>query len=260
MPIIWGSENESMRSGIIEVLERVSSRKNIKVLDAGGGLNSWLGDYVTHIIDINPPANQGKIKIIKGDINEASTWEQIRDNEFDFLSSTHTLEDIRDPKFVINQFARVARSGFIAVPNRRSEFQSVESLSYLGYAHHRWIFHLRADKLEAVAKWIGISNENVLRDFFKSKVQKREQRRIVKLDFSTLLPEKLKPTKSNFLELGLIWAEGIDFNYLNDDFAGASGQIMQSDALEFLSEPFTQFETAQNWKSDLYQVIINEHF
>lgn len=91
-------------------------------------------------------------------------------------------------------------------------------------------------------------------------MQKREQRRIVKLDFSTLLPEKLRPTRSNFLELGLIWAEGIDFNYLNDDFAGASGQIMQSDALEFLSEPFTQFETAQNWKSDLYQVIINEHF
>jgi len=246
-----------MRNDITEVLKRVKSQKNIKVLDAGGGLNSWLGDYVTHIIDINPSLINGDIKIIQGDINEVSTWEQIEDNEFDFVSSTHTLEDIRDPKFVINQFVRVARCGFIAIPNRRSEFQATESSNYLGYAHHRWIFHLRErNKLEAVAKWIGISNENVLRDFFGSE---RREKRIFKDKLFTLLPDGLKPVKDNFLELGLVWESELDFNYLNDDFAGASRTIMQSSALDFLSEPFANFELGQNWKDDLYEVIIKNH-
>ena len=209
MPIIWGSENDSMRTGITEVLKRVSSEKNIKVLDAGGGLNSWLGDYVTHIIDISPSSIDGNIEIVHGDINEASTWEKIGDNEFDFVSSTHTLEDIRDPKFVLNQFTRVARSGFIAIPNRRSEFQAIESQSYLGYAHHRWIFHVRErSKLEAVAKWIGISNENVLRDFFMQKKAEESRRKLLGRNFLDCFPTNLNQPK--WISLNWAWSGKAD--------------------------------------------------
>lgn len=254
MGIIWGSENETMRSGVIELLENASKIRKLKILDAGGGLNSWLGNHVTHVIDSHPTSLDEKIIVIKGDINDASTWNSFEDNEFDFLSSTHTLEDIRDPKFVISQFSRVARAGFIAVPNRKSEFQNVESNSYLGYGHHRWIFHLRErGKLEGVAKWIGISNSQVLTEHFLG-----NRKKFVRKNFSKLLPISLQETDESFLELGVVWEDKIDFQYLNDDFAGESGEIMRTNALSFLAEPFADFVSVYDWQRHLYGVICEE--
>ena len=63
----------------------------------------------------------------------------------------------------------------------------------------------------------------------------------------------------DFLELGLVWEGGLDFAYLNDDFAGSSGAIMQTNALNFLSESFANFQEGLNWQEELYQVIINNH-
>lgn len=251
MPIIFGSESQSMRDSVVAVLEKASKHKSLRVLDAGGGLNSWLGEYVSHIIDINPAPSNGNIEVIQGDMNLNKTWGQIEDNFFDFVSCTHTLEDIRDPKFVIEQFNRVSRSGFIAVPNRRSEFQAVESPNYLGYAHHRRIFHLRErNKLEAVAKWIGISNENVLMDHLL-----RGGKRRLRQKSENLLPFEPRPTKTNFLELGVLWEKDIDFNYLNSDFAGPSGTFMKSNALNFLSFPFVNFDNNYDWEHYFYEVL-----
>lgn len=73
MPIIFGSENESMRDSVSAALKKASKHKSLRVLDAGGGLNSWLNEYVSHIIDINPAPSDGKIEIIQGDINENET-------------------------------------------------------------------------------------------------------------------------------------------------------------------------------------------
>ena len=255
MGIIWGSENETMRSDVIELLERASKVRKLKILDAGGGLNSWLGHYVTHVIDSHPASMDEKVAVVIGDINDASTWQSFEDNEFDFISSTHTLEDIRDPKFVISQFSRVARAGFIAVPNRRSEFQNIESNSYLGYSHHRWIFHLRErDKLEAVAKWIGISNSKSLTEHFVG----NRKRFMKKKNFSKLLPATLQQTDENFLELGLIWEDQLQFEYFNDDFAGESSEIMKKNSLSFLAEPFVDFALSYDWQSKLYSVISKE--
>jgi len=38
MTIIYGSENESMRDGVIAVLKKASKQKGLKVLDAGADL------------------------------------------------------------------------------------------------------------------------------------------------------------------------------------------------------------------------------
>jgi hypothetical protein len=254
MAILYGSENESMRDRVVAVLKRASKQKSIKVLDAGGGYNSWLGEFVTHILDINPRIPVRNIELIQGDINEIKTWNQIEKNYFDFVSSTHTLEDIRDPKFVINQFNRVARSGFIETPNRQSEFKAVESLNYLGYAHHRWIFHLREpSKLEAVAKWVGISNKRVLLEHFLGR-----KKSLFKRNLDKILPPELRSTKTNFLALGLVWTGGLNFEYLDNDFAGTRGSVMKSNALNFLSEPFVNFESRLNWENDLYKSIIQD--
>lgn len=256
MPIIHASEKDSLRHDLIESLQQASEVRRLKILDAGGGINSWLGDLVTHIMDINADEESPGIEIVAGDINDLATWVKFSENEFDFVSCTHTLEDIRDPKFVISEINRVGGAGFIAVPNRASEFTNVEDSSYLGYGHHRWIFHIRSqDKLEAVSKWIGISNEKVLRKFLSN----ARQFILPWPSFRKLLPEQLILRKHEHRELGVIWTDDLDFAYLNNDFAGASGRIMQSSAITFLSTPMCSYASDSTWQSALVEYLVDRH-
>lgn len=80
-------------------------------------------------------------------------------------------------------------------------------------------------------------------------------KRRLKQKLATLLPLELKPKGTNFLELGLLWEGELDFDYLNNDFAGASGTIMKSDALNFLASSFASFDLKHDWEQDLYKII-----
>ncbi len=140
MAIVAASEGAQIRDSVRGLLSRLGDVRELRVLDVGGGLNPWLGNLVTDVLDID--ARKGVV-LHSGDINLASTWVNLGSKEFDFVNCTHTLEDIRDPGFVISQMNRVAKSGFVSVPNRHQENSPVESRNYLGYGHHRWIFHLR---------------------------------------------------------------------------------------------------------------------
>jgi hypothetical protein len=247
--IIKASETDSLRDQILGLLSKVSKERELRILDAGGGIQSWLGELVTHIIDINPQNLSSKIDVVVGDLNDETSWSQFGENQFDFVSCTHTLEDIRDPKFVLRQISRVGRSGFVAIPNRISEFRNIETKAYLGYAHHRWIFHLgTSDKLQAVAKWIGISNNAVLREYY---CKNRIFRKLRLGRGIGHLPRKLIQKENNHLELGIIWIEDIKFEYFNHDFAGESKRKMQESALDFLSSAFAFNDNQNTWIQEL---------
>lgn len=61
------------------------------------------------------------------------------DNQFDYVTCSHTLEDIRDPLSLCAEIVRVGKAGYIEVPSRMIE--SVYGLEghYAGYYHHRWL-------------------------------------------------------------------------------------------------------------------------
>lgn len=159
MGIVFAEELVFVRERVRETLESVSRNNQLRILDCGGGINSWLGDLVTDVIDIEPRLSRAGVTVHHGDICSPVTWEPFKDDQFDFVNCTHTLEDIRDPMLVIQQMQRVARAGFVAVPSRHIEFTSIESSSYLGFGHHRWVFHVRqAQLLEASAKWPGVAS------------------------------------------------------------------------------------------------------
>ena len=88
-----GAEGAQIRDSVRALLSRLENARELRVLDVGGGLNSWSGDLVTDILDID--AREGVV-LHSGDINLASTWVNLGSNEFDFVNCTHTLEDIRD--------------------------------------------------------------------------------------------------------------------------------------------------------------------
>ena len=255
MTIIFASEEINIRPLIIDILEKVNLEKRIRVLDVGGGMNQWLGSLVTDVIDINPRLRRKKIHITVGDINEKSTWEKFRDNEFDFVSCTHTLEDIRDPKFVIEQLSRVGKTGFIAVPNRAVEFRHVENSEYLGYGHHRWIFHLQnVQYFSAVAKWIAISNEKVILNHYQSQISQKFMRK----RFSTSSLQALQQFDNKHVELGLVWINHLNFKYFESDFAGESIPAMQNQSLRFLRSPFIIFSSQNLWGKKLINALLHD--
>ncbi|MDX6307887.1 MAG: hypothetical protein QOI06_933 [Nocardioidaceae bacterium] len=65
------------------------------------------------------------------------------DNSFDFVTCSHTLEDIRDPIFLCSELVRVASRGYVEVPSRALEsVRGLEGRNYAGHYHHRWLVEI----------------------------------------------------------------------------------------------------------------------
>jgi hypothetical protein len=64
------------------------------------------------------------------------------DDELDFVICAHTLEDIRDPIWVCNEMARVAKAGYIEVPSLLEELSYGFRGPMVGREHHRWLVEI----------------------------------------------------------------------------------------------------------------------
>jgi hypothetical protein len=238
--VVKCSENESLRKFVIDFIDNLTLDNNqipLKILDVGGGINSWLGERVTHIID-NQKVDSTK-EIFLGDINEPDVWRNFHDNEFDFVSCTHTLEDIRNPGFVVNQMSRIGRSGFIATPSRFIENSFIESHFWKGYSHHRWMFRLSENNIiEAMCKFPSLSARNGIRSLFR-----RAQIGNLDLFLKKYLRKFYYPHSRTFKDLdskksefGVVWKNEIEFTYFNDDFAGISTEMIFKNYQLFMSD------------------------
>ena len=193
-----------------------SSERVLKILDLGGGKNSWLGEYVTDIIDLYPDYSNPKVNYIKGDFYDVTIWDNIPDEYFDFVNCSHVLEDIRDPKFIVNMMSKKSKAGLIIVPNKYDEIKFIESKTWLGYYHHRWIFNILENNLFAFAKYHYINPivQNAFLNFLiKILIVLIYKRKIYSF------PQKLKKGKLSS-DLQLIWIDSIDLIYYNDDYPG----------------------------------------
>lgn len=74
-------------------------------------------------------------------------------NEIDYVFCSHTLEDLRDPVWVCSEIARVGKQGYVEVPSWIAECSlGIESRSYAGWYHHRWIIDIRGNELTFIHK------------------------------------------------------------------------------------------------------------
>jgi hypothetical protein len=120
-----------------------------RVVDIGGACCPWSADVADAFVDLFPIEGQ---KVLIGDINQQQVWDEIQHGKFDFCICSHTLEDIRDPIFVLSQMQKLFRHGYIAVPTKHAEFSNIESAIWVGYGHHRWIYTLADSELRMIAK------------------------------------------------------------------------------------------------------------
>lgn len=198
-------ENLISRPEVVDKLNEISART---VLDIGGSFNNWLAERVTHIFDLhNPHSNNGwswrqlesNATWFQGDINNHEDWQQLFDyvavnGKFDFVSCTHTLEDLAYPLAALRNMPRIAKAGFIAVPSKYWELN--RGKLFRGGHHHRWIFNNENNKLVLYPK-INLIEYMSLYDRSKDLIIKNQ------------------PT-----ELRMLWEDNIDFEVVNNDYLG----------------------------------------
>jgi Methyltransferase domain len=264
MTIVYASEASGIRPEVINYLAQMRTlRPDSKIVDFGGSMGSEFRPYLTDIVDFNPPNIDNNHNIIfhAFDLHSPELWEQFPDNYFDFAICTHTLEDIRDPRYVVQQISRVAKSGFMAVPNRHQEMSHVESPYYLGYCHHRWIFHHTQEGLLALAKFAPLARsanwfdraKNGIFDFRKRYLPGK---RFAGSRFDSLLikqnwiDENLVENPSTSFELSILWNGSIDLQYFNSDYAGNNKGEFFDLANRFLQLPFKEIKP-ENIKGSL---------
>jgi len=251
--IIFACENFSIRSQLASFLVNLNESKSLEVLNVGGSLGDSFANVTTALIDINLPSKEvSKIKnFYQGDINLQSTWDKIPDKFFDFSICTHTLEDIRDPGFVITNLIRTSKAGFITVPNKYSEMSNIESIFWRGYCHHRWIFNFLNNKFMAMAKFPPFAAQPTKSSYFIFyflKIMKKLSNRILPEKRLGYLPISIKHKNPNFIlqsgkishniETSIIWMNDLDFAYVNNDFAGNNLEDLIRIGSQFINEKF----------------------
>lgn len=81
---------------------------------------------------------------VRADICAREPWPWA-DDTFDFVTCSHTLEDVRDPVWVCSELERVARAGYIEVPSRLEEQAFGIQGPWAGWGHHHWLCEVDAD-------------------------------------------------------------------------------------------------------------------
>lgn len=200
---------------------------NFKCIDIGGGLLNRANIMVDCIFDTmkNSSNYKSNMKIIKKDFCEKDAWEDIKDKEYDYAICTHTLEDVRDPKFVISQIIRVAKSGFITVPHKSREISFSTHPNLSGYLHHRWIFSFRKGKLIFMMKSNLVDylvrnkkikiKDNSKKYFFKNLVRKIYY--LLPKNFYKIFAYSEIKSSIKFYELAFEFQDKFEYGFVSDD-------------------------------------------
>lgn len=119
--------------------------KATKVLEIGPGICPF--PRSTHFVGFNEKLPN----VTEVDIDEEKL--PFEDKEFDFLYCRHTLEDIQNPRFALQEMIRVSKAGYIETPSPLVEISKgvdAHTMSDLfgGYLHHRYIVWSNIDKNE----------------------------------------------------------------------------------------------------------------
>ena len=131
--------------GMILSFCRVKKEENpiYKIVDVGGAANGWSSEVSDLLIDYNPSTEHKNV--LAADICTVEGWNAIyayvqENGLFDFAICTHTLEDVYNPFFALQNLPKIAKSGIITMPSAKKEFSICESPEWAGYIHHRWVF------------------------------------------------------------------------------------------------------------------------
>ncbi|OFX81171.1 MAG: hypothetical protein A2X20_06710 [Bacteroidetes bacterium GWE2_40_15] len=118
-------------------------KKSFRVLDVGPGNDPTRRANV--LVDkflFDDSQRHGSLRVFPHQVLVEGAGENLpfKDNEFDYVISTHVLEHAEDPELFLKEMFRVAKRGYIETPSLIGEIFSPK-------ASHRWVLLLIDNKL-----------------------------------------------------------------------------------------------------------------
>ena len=174
------------RTSIDSVNKKLKENPNWKVLDIGCGYTA--NENATVVSDVQDLSNFYKNKqFVK--ITEKKL--PFKDNEFDFVITSHVIEHVDDFQFFISEIERISKKGYIELPTKLGD-----NLVFENSNDHLWMFEYD-------------DNSNIL---LASKKQE-----FIEPFVSVSTAKKLEKIFRQSLILEIIWSEKIDFKILSDE-------------------------------------------
>ena len=118
------------RTSLIFVNNILKNNKNWKILDIGCGYTANV--HATVIADVQDFSNFYKEKKF---IKIAEDKLPFKDNEFDFVISSHVIEHVKNFEFFISELERISKKGYIELPTKLGD-----NLIFENKTDHIWWF------------------------------------------------------------------------------------------------------------------------
>ena len=174
------------RTSINSVNKILKENQNWKVLDIGCGYTA--NENATVVSDVQDLSNFYKNKkFVK--ITEKKL--PFKDNEFDFVITSHVIEHVDDFQFFISEIERISKKGYIELPTKLGD-----NLVFENSNDHLWMFEYD-------------DNSNIL---LASKKQE-----FIEPFVSVSTAKKLEKIFRQSLILEIIWSNKIDYKILSDE-------------------------------------------
>ncbi len=182
------------RTSIDSVNKKLKENPNWKVLDIGCGYTA--NENATVVSDVQDLSNFYKNKkFVK--ITEKKL--PFKDNEFDFVITSHVIEHVDDFQFFISEIERISKKGYIELPTKLGD-----NLVFENSNDHLWMFEYD-------------DNSNIL---LASKKQE-----FIEPFVSVSTAKKLEKIFRQSLILEIIWSDKIDYKILSNEIDGAFKKI-----------------------------------
>ena len=153
------------RTSINSVNKILKENQNWKVLDIGCGYTA--NENATVVSDVQDLSNFYKDKqFVK--ITEKKL--PFKDNEFDFVITSHVIEHVDDFQFFISEIERISKKGYIELPTKLGD-----NLVFENSNDHLWMFEyddnsnilLASKKKEFIEPFVSVSTAKKLEKIFR---------------------------------------------------------------------------------------------
>ena len=173
------------RTSINSINKKLKENPNWKILDIGCGYTA--NKYANIIADIQDLSSFYKDrKFIR--ITEKNL--PFKDNEFDFVITSHVIEHVKDLHFFISEIERISRQGYIELPTRLGD-----NIVFENFKDHIWWF-----KYNDELNFLAVSKKNQILEPF----------------VSVSTAKKLEAIFNESLVLEIYWKDKIDFKFNKD--------------------------------------------
>jgi len=153
------------RTSLNSINKKLKENSNWNVLDIGCGYTA--NEYASTVADVQDLSSFYKSKKF---IKITDKKLPFKDNEFDFVITSHVIEHVEDFQFFINEIERITKQGYIELPTRLGDNIVFENLT-----DHIWWFKyddelnllLASKKNQILEPFVTVSTAKKLENIFR---------------------------------------------------------------------------------------------